>query len=888
MTTTSGTTSRDKAKVLEAFEDGLQGIGYSADHIHLEYGYSDFLGEGQRLTIDLAAFGGSVPSLRTCNIGVLIENHIAEKELVRVRSLGAPLLFTYDLSQGRLRRWKMPQDGPLLLLDSPDNLTLDALPVYFAEHRAEWQPEAFRQARTATFHAENPQLDFFDLGLLPSLEGQLQVKLSAHLQAIAARSREILNERYGDSAFESQFSAYARLLFRLLAAKLLSDRGDLSTLAQTTDVSTVLQEIERKYHAGETIEPGLNDSTVQKQVWDTLRTGLDLRNLSPESLAFVYENTLVDPDLRRRNGIHATPPQVADFLLRQLPIERLPEAERFVFEPFCGNAPFLLAAMRRLRELLSPDQARTSREMHEYLKARLMGIEQLPIASEIARYSLILGDYPNDNSWQIKEGNAFSDPTFDIFLQKAQIVLSNPPHEDFNSGERPDGSHHNRAAEALRRVLIHPPKLLGFVMPLSFVDGNDYKVLRQQLVENYPDITVTSLPDNVFGKASQQTALIAAHRLDLDKSKRYIFASVSADDYRNTFRTTGKATITEERETLPQSADGSPVIWQKPAGELKILWDFLASYPTLGDFAELHRGFEWKTKEGETSSTSSAVSNVEREGFSPGLHKADDSVEDYVATQVSYLDVRPESILYKPRQWKWDQPKALVNDARISRDIWRLVAVADNEGVYASQRFNGAWPKTEPLVSLSAEVISALLNGPVANASVFQNSNGRDNHPKVLKQIPVPFFTQDQINEITSLVSVYKDLRWRDIEEKMPLPLYAADELKRAFLKIDAAILDAYALPPELEATLLRQFDGVERRHLPFTFTGYDFDEWTAAKAELADDRKGQQIADKFFALLEKRSLHGLTSEEQREYERLQSLREKRQASYRAVIESGK
>jgi type I restriction-modification system DNA methylase subunit len=796
MTTISGTTSGDEIQVRKAFEDSLRGIGYPSEQIHPEYGYSDFLGNGQRLTIDLAAFGGSVPSLRTCNIGVLIESHIAEQELVRVRALGAPLLFTYDLSQGKLGRWKIPEEGPPSLLESPANLTLDGLPGYFAEHRYEWQPEAFRQARTATFQAEAPQLDFFDLGLLPALEGQLQIKLSAHFQAIASRSRQILNDRNDNDTFESQFSAYARLLFRLLAAKLLSDRGDLSTLAQTTDVSVVLQAVERKYHAGETIEPGLNDPTVQKQVWDTLRTGLDLRNLSPESLAFVYENTLVDRDLRRRNGIHATPPHVADFLLRQLPIHRLPEAERVVFEPFCGNAPFLLAAMRQLRELLPPEPARTPDEVHEYLKARLLGIELLPIAREIARYSLILGDYPNDNSWQITEANAFTDPIFDTYLQKAQIVLSNPPHEDFSAGERPDGAHHNRAAEALRRVLLHPPKLLGFVMPLSFVDGNDYKALRQQLVEKYPDISVTSMPDNVFGKASQQTALIAAHRLDLNTNKRYIFAFVSADDYRSTFRTTGRATITEDRETLPQSADGSPVIWQKPSGELKALWNFLASYSTLNDFAELHRGLEWRTKDGETSSTSSAVSFVEREGFAPGLHKADNSIEDYVTTQVSYLDVRPESILHKPRQWKWYQHKALVNDAGISIDVWRLLAVADTEGLYASQRFNGVWPKTELLVSLSAEVISALLNGPVANASVHQNSNQRDNHPKILKRIPVPSFTQDQINEITALVDAYKDLRWEQLETPKPWTGNLAERGRRALLKIDAAILEAYVLPP--------------------------------------------------------------------------------------------
>ncbi len=654
-------------------------------------------------------------------------------------------------------------------------------------------------------------------------------------------------------------------------------------MTENDNVADVLQTIEGKYHIGEDAEPTFPDPIVQSLVWKTLCEGIDLRNLSPETLAFVYENTLVDRDLRRRNGIHATPPQVADYILRQLPIERVPEAERVVFEPFCGNAPFLLGAMRRLRELLRPGD-RTSAEVHQYLVERLLGVEQLPFACEIARYSLILGDYPEDNHWRITEANAFIDTRFDDYLQRASIVLSNPPHEAFASGSRPTNAHPNQAAEGLRRVLVHPPKLLGFVMPLSFVDGNAYKSLRRTLVDTYPNLTVTAMPDNVFGNASQQTALIAAHRLDADK--QYFWAAVSAQDYRTTFAITGEPSFSEKQTTLPTSQDGMPILYQRLQSKGFGIWEALAGLKTLDDVAELHRGLRWTKLEGDDSSTSSSVSDHEQEGFAPGVHKITEAIENYVATQISYLDIRPERKHKNALQRNWEQPKVLINKARVSGNLWRLLALVDTEGLYASQQHIGVWLRPKNTLPITLEALGAVLNGGVANAFMFQRSRGRDNDINVLKRMPIPSFTSAQVAEITSLVDDYKDLRWNHMDEPTPWAGKLAEQGRRALLKIDAAVLEAYALPSDLENELLHLCDGVERRHLPFSFNGYDSQEWADAKAELADDREARRIAAEFFALLKKRNLEGLSQSEQEEYDLLQAQRETRRSQFRALIAS--
>lgn len=880
---TTASNSKDKEKVIRAFLESLHLIDYPDSHIQREYGYSDFLGNGQRLSADLAAFGNAVPSLRTCNIAVAVEAQPTPDRMERLRSLGAPLLFAFDTHQKVLSRWRVPARGLPEKLESLLDFALDSLPAYFAEHRAQWNPESFRQARTAIFRDTAAQLDFFDAGLLPELEDKLRRKLSTQLQNIAARSRGIVANRVGEAAFDKHFGDYASLLFCLLAARLLSDRGDLDQNIRTTDAATVLQEVKRKYRIGEDSASVLDD-VVQNQVWDDLRNGLDLRNLSPETLAYVYENTLVDPDVRRLNGIHTTPPQVADYLLSQLPIGRLPEAERTVFEPFCGNAPLLLAAMRRLRELLPAD--RTPLQVHSYLVDRLFGIERLPFAREIARYSLILGDYPNDNNWQVLEADAFLDPTFDTFLKQASIVVSNPPHEDFATLERPAGALHNRAAEAMRRVLLTPPRLLGFIMPLSFVDGNSFKGLRRQLVETYPSISVTALPDNVFGNASQQTALIAAHRLDAQT--RYVWAEVTKNDYRTNFSVTGKPSVTEEQALLPVDKDAAPILWQRPQGDSVALWKWLGQYSTLDTIAEAHRGLEWKGASSQASSTTNTVSETEREGFASGLHKVESTAESFVTASIKYLDVHPESARGNALNWKWAAPKVLLNAAPMSRSAWRMFGILDTEGLYASQQFIAVWPSAKSTVEYSAQYLSGLLNGPVANLFVHVRCGKRHNNVRAINKIPIPPYNKGQVQEIAEAVDAYVDLRWQFLDTPTPWTGNLAERARRALIKIDAAVLNAYALPSDLENLLLRHFDGIERRHLPITFTGYDADEWASVKAELEDEREERRIADAFSALLTKSNLYGLSADEQQEYDRLDDARTERRDHQRELIASGK
>ena len=265
----------------------------------------------------------------------------------------------------------------------------------------------------------------------------------------------------------------------LVAAKLLGDRKHpgkwLSSNAQE-----VIREVENFYFSNTPHQGVLDDTHVQNAAWQRILSAFSFQNLSVEVLAYVYENTFVDPDIRKRQSIHATAHLLAEYIVQQLPFNVLPLEERHVLELFAGHAPFLIASLGKLKTLIPPSWSNEQR--HDYFVRTLSGIESEPFAREVAGYSLILADYPNPNGWRIEKADVYASPKLEKYLAQAQVVLCNPPYESFS---REDRDHYqtlysvSKAVEALYRVLQVPPRMLGFVLPRTFIDGQMYIEVRQ-------------------------------------------------------------------------------------------------------------------------------------------------------------------------------------------------------------------------------------------------------------------------------------------------------------------------------------------------------------------------------------------------------------------------
>ena len=141
-----------------------------------------------------------------------------------------------------------------------------------------------------------------------------------------------------DAGQEGQKDAF-RLTFRLLAAKILIDREHPAAADWAhDDASAVLSGIQGYYSLGllgSDVAEVSADNIVA--AWARLRTSITLRNISSDSLAFVYENTLVTADTRKLFGTHSTPCPLAEYVLSQLDLSCCnPETVR-IAEPFAGD-----------------------------------------------------------------------------------------------------------------------------------------------------------------------------------------------------------------------------------------------------------------------------------------------------------------------------------------------------------------------------------------------------------------------------------------------------------------------------------------------------------------------------------------------------------------------
>jgi hypothetical protein len=840
--------------MLAAVRDGLRDIGYEGELLQEDYDFRDFLSDARDShssvrRVKLAAFAQSPPDYSYACFGVTIPNNETPSEIMPYRALGAPQILALHPSQGYVRRWKIGATGDPELRDA---FTYERIAPTFREKRKQWEPQRILDARTLDPTVAAEQLDFFDAGLLPTLEASLRPRLERDIERIMQRCRVAYAQCHPNADFDGVLAPVFRLVFRLIAAKMLIDRRHKPEWGEM-DAPGVISAIDGFYFQNVSPDPILSDRAVQDAAWEQVQRGLDLQNLSVATLAHLYENAFVTEELRRDQSIHATPPEVADYVVRQLPIEKLKYDERRIFEPFTGHAPFLTSALRRLRELLPKDISPPDR--HDYFVAMLSGIENEPFAREIARYALILADYPNPDGWRIGSGNAFINSEFDRLLGEANIVLCNPPFGKFTPQERQvigTETALTKEAEALRRVLLKHPAMIGFVLPRTFLSNRASRRLRLDLAERYKSVFVTVLPDKTFNEASQEVVLIVAHNVDL-LDPPYSYAEVTSNGL-EAFKRTGTPTWKTQYDTLVRK-NNDVRLWRVP---LQSVWGALVDYKTFDDVAEIHRGIEY-----EIGMVSDCVSNDPMPGFVPGLQTVRNHMEVFLISEHQYLCKDPDKMRDNAYLLPWDQQKVIANQARLSRGMWKLAGAIDEEGLCASQQFYGIWPKANTPV----ELLAALVSGPVANACLAEYPSNRHNQIRWIRQIPVPSLSEDQTNLIVSLVQSYASYRTQWLADPAVADAFCM-KCRELLFQIDAAVLEAYALPVELERELLRQFDGAERRALPFDFPGYG-EEYERAKEALQVEKAYRAVLRRYHELVDKTFLDGITDDESNEKERL-------------------
>lgn len=804
----------------------LEECGYTGTRLKEGYAFDSVI-------IPYAGFATKPWDFDSACIAVMVSDGDSKATAHSCRGMGAPIVWVQH--NGTVDWWMLHDVGPTLYKSRPAQKFAELV----HQHKDQLDPARVYRGKTIARVNTSRQLDFVDAGLLALLREEAGKKLH---DLVEEMTRVTLDELGGGEPSRATLRRVFTAVFRLLAGKILKDKGVRGfkglDLANPTDV---LAAVEKHYSAGQARHSITGKwKTALTSAASSLNGASDFSVVSPETLAYVYEHTLVTKALRKKLGIHATPPWLVDYMVWRLDdwIREIPIADRHVFEPACGHAPFLLSAMRTLRlDMHDGDETK----VHEYLKSHTHGLEYDDFAREIARLSLTLADEPYPNGWQLQDGDMYASDVLMGEAAKCGILLCNPPFEKFDKGDKSRyerAGHrvtHKKAVELLHRTLdrLRPGSVFGVVVPQTVVSGPEAKAIREVLLREFEIAEVCLFPGKVFQFAQIETAIILGRRRQIDQDLR---------SHRVRFRAVGEHGIAAFRHKYAVDSDTTEAqgrLSENPALELKVsaldeVWQHLRQNRRLRDVALVGRGIEYKGQDDRNGVV--AVVSKPKPGYVPGYSGVSRDQLIFACPPKCWLAVGPELVSNPGQGEETGKPQILVNRGRTARSPWRIKAMLDTEGGRVKDNFVVVRPKAG---GVSALYLWAVLNSPIANAFVASRTMRKHNYEGLLREVPMPCTDATDMDKVASVAIRYREMasaraytqQRQDRIERGSLPLFDQPEqippgpteleVREALLTLDAAVLRLYDLPPRLERMVLDYFARYERRGVGCDFEGY-------------------------------------------------------------------
>lgn len=717
------------------------------------------------------------------------------------RSIGAPLVFV--CYQDNLQWWKQGRDSAEWL----ESVPAAKIDNFFRAHHDKFSPEAVYRAKTLGRVRSEYQLDFVDLGMMPLVEEEVGTALSRLISLNVTR----LKRRLGwDDVTTTQGQWLLQTIFWLVSGKILRDK-QVPTFEDMDleDVDEVFLRVAAHYGTEPFKAVSKKEFQALRESSRTIARFSSLALTTTESLAYVYENTLISKETRSQLGTHSTPSYLVDYMLGHLSdwIEEIPENDRSVFEPACGHAAFLVSAMRLLTQLLPAEKAVASRR-GPYLRSRLHGTDIDAFALELARLSLTLADIPNPDGWDLRIQDMFIGDRLAEQTKGNTILLANPPFANFDDSERSaygtDSGVINKATEILRRTLprLEPGSVFGVVVPQTVLHGAFAEDVRRTIVDNFEIREIAMFPDKVFPFSDQESAIILGRRLPPNSRRRpTVRFRRLRERQMGQFRESYQALSSRD---VVQSRFNEAVRWDLRVPDLEEVWQELSVNPVAEQFGEIGTGLFYKGK-ASLPCGAKTFSEVRFAGATRGFIKLKRGLPLHGVPKLYWMNLDDDVLSRKRAGTTTDIPQVLLNYAPVSRGPWRLKALIDTKGRPVASAFLPVRPS-----SCSLELLWALLNSPIANAYAFCHLGKRHNIVSRIRRIPFP--KTNEFQAIEAAATSYMEAAQLDC---------TSNELLSLMSRVDAEVLRAYALPIELEHAVLGLFSNWQRAGVPFEQTGF-------------------------------------------------------------------
>ena len=787
----------------------LPQCGYDPSLIDADREFTDV---GQQRTVKWAAFSQRPHDARSACLAAIDIKNPDEALALQYRHLGAPTLFACT---GRELQWYG--------YDSFGTKQIGTIPArdvaeFFARHSDKFSPQRIYRAKTTAKFDFSYQLDFVDAGLMPLLEQDSGQWLGERVESLVSIVQKAMTE---SAASPADPRHVFQSVFWLLAARLLKDKGVRDFKAvDLMDLELVFERVAKHYDAKSPPRRTRGARDGMLAAAERVKAFPSLANVTTETLAYLHENTLVSPEIRKAFGTHSTPQWLVDYIVWQLTpwIKNLAPDDRHVLEPGCGHAPFLVAALRVLQQD-APKQL-DEKERATWLRRRVRGMEEDDFAREIGRLSLTIADVPNPNGWTLTPGDMFRGPELAHGIKGAAIVLSNPPFEDFersyrdtaNKQRRLDEIRFNKAGELLAQIVRYLPAngVFGLVMPKSILTSRNSRAVRERLTREFELHDICLLPDRVFEVAHDESVVLLGRRKPPSGLHSVCVRRVRPWDL-DAFRT--RLEVSSEIE-VPQASFllHKDVSFRVP--DLQDVWEALSDNPRLGGSALIRQGFQFKNR--KTLGNREYIATKPKPGFVKAFLNPETDYKIYEEPPSRFIDYSDDTRRARGGGPKPGVAQVIVNYAG-PEGPWCRKATIDEKGVPVSSRFLVFRPSDRKKLPLS--VLWAVLNSPVANAYAHSHSTKWQTLPKEWREFRLPSLNEDSLTEIADAATAYRNAAKAHSEEFFSQT--SETDVREKLMQMDAAVLKAYALPPRLEQKMLAIFNDVERPGVGCRFTSY-------------------------------------------------------------------
>lgn len=753
-------------------------LGYSNEHF--SENYSVQINGTSAIRFDYVAFSDRyLKDVSTSCIAIqaVIDDNEETKYLEGAKYLATPIVIT--TKNERVRVWNIAPQKTTLLNENKENI----IHLYFEKNRFEFMSDNLIDAKMGY-----RQINIFEASGLIDFSREATCKiLSEEFEKGLLAAKKYLKSKKNING--QDLNNLTSITMHVISALIIYSKikpGE--KVPDIFDLLNYLSQTYKEYFSDKLMFKYGRDLLIE--IYNNLNCSINYQSVDHELLGYFYESTLLQlsekkaKNIRKEFGIYYTPRILSQEIVSSIPFESIPIDERYILDGTCGSGSLLLSACKRLENLASYEK--TEFDRHDYLTRMIEGYDIDKFASEVARLSLLLYSLPYGNKWNVHEGDLLQINKSKI--QIPSVILGNPPYEEV----RGNSQKIQKAAAFLDKYLewLHDDGFIGIILPESFLQNDSSISQREKLLNEFDIIELWMLPGQVFENNCSTIVIIAQKKKAKDENITKIKILVrNKESIRSYFKQ--RKWDFEFFVNIQKCWKNDPKYKISVSPLEDILQKIIKDKKTIGDITQNVMGIMLPSdynfsqmKFDEWVPYIANANNFRKYVISPEMR--DNLVFfDYHMSEEKEKEIKKA---YKGLRLRRNSEsifgasnKILVKMSSTPGEINCINALVDEDGFYPSHSFFVIISEDK---RVSNYVLCALINSKIINAYVRRECVKRTLTTSVVRNIPVPEFSDMQINEIEQCYLSIKEAYALDDKEKV-------EEIQET---IDDIIFDAFGL----------------------------------------------------------------------------------------------